>query len=188
MAVLYILNIWIPLEGFRAEGFFFYSLGAYLCIGKFGILRVSERLKNYTIPLALITLSLCVFFYGQPHYWYARRVFCICGTISLFWIVSYIVQKKRSVKLVESKFLVESSFVLFAAHVIGIRDIVCTSLNYIVSLSIFNSIIVHELILTLAYILAPVLITIFVLILFYFGKKHVPKVCALLTGGRINMV
>lgn len=187
MALLYLLNIWIPIEGFRAEGFFFYSLGAFFCLEKHGFYDTFKWLKSFAIPLALISLPLCVIYYGDSWYWYIRRFFCICGTISILWLVAYSI-KTNFYNATTSRLLMESSFIIYAAHIIGIKDGVCYLLNQVISYISPSSTIGMNISLTLAYITAPLMTSFIIAMLYYVAKKFMPHTCALFSGGRMDIV
>lgn len=184
MLILYIADIWIPLEGFRAEGFFFFSAGAYLCIWNKDFKSVLSDFKKYAFPVSIVALILCVISYGEDWHWYVRRIFCIFGTITALYTTLSLIEKGRYKIMKPNAFLSEASFVIFAAHIIGIKDIVCSVINRIIEFVMVNVFFIRDLMFTIGYIIAPIVTTLLILIVYWYASKKMPGLCNILTGGR----
>lgn len=172
---LYLLNIWIPLEGLSAEGFLFFGLGAFLRMNGKDMTAVFGRFKIASYILFPLAIAFCVLTYGNAVSWeYARRLLTLPGTVAAFNLCAALLQKGW---LKENRFLAECSFPVFAGHAIG--------------LTVFMDLLVNKLIpgtgdavLFLKYLLRPTFIVLIILVVYYLAKRFIPKTTALFTGGR----
>lgn len=180
---LYILDVWIPFEGFRAEGIFFFSMGAYLMYYNKGI--VSE-FSNKIIIINIVTvilLILCTYFYKTEYYMYFRRMFCLFGTITFFQIAASLATKKNKiVRWLTKPIVVESSFVVFAAHAIGFKQYFSAGFSKLLTLLYEGG--VPLIIYDIAYFVTPIIISLIIIGLYCLLKSFSPKCCSVLTGGR----
>jgi fucose 4-O-acetylase-like acetyltransferase len=81
--LLYLFNIWIPLEGFHAGGTFFYSLGAYWRINRQDL---TVRCRKWAVPAGIVSLLLLVgmvltYQVHHPVYTGLCRVFTLTGSV-----------------------------------------------------------------------------------------------------------
>lgn len=183
--VLYVIDIWIPLEGLRAEGFFFYTIGAFLCVNSRGLTEPLRKIRHIALLLSICTLPLCVFFYGSAWYWYVRRLFCTFGTVSAIWGMSVMVNRLGGKCCRFSPaFLSGASFFIFAAHMVGVKEIVCSLLNKVISLIPNSDSAVLDMTSILCYFSAPILISSVIMVIYFVLQKKVPVISSLLTGGR----
>lgn len=172
---LYLLDIWIPLEGFSAEGLLFFGLGAFLRMNGQDMTAVFGRFRIASYILLPLAIALCVLTYGNEVSWgYARRLLTLPGTAAAFNVCARLIKKGR---LKDNRFLAECSFPVFAGHAIG--------------LTVFMDLLVNKLIpgtgdavLFLKYLLRPTFIVLIIMAVFYLAKRFIPKTTALFTGGR----
>lgn len=97
VAVLLSLNIWIPIEGFSATAFFFFSLGAYCQIHKKCFLIEFRKIEIPSYFLTVIFLTASLLFYGHDNLLceVLRKIFSIFGVISLINISGYLVERDK---------------------------------------------------------------------------------------------
>lgn len=115
LALLFVLNIWIPLTGFSAIGFFFYSVGAFFAIFSRSIAETFSKVRwlSYGGAIALLAISTAVF----GRHWsaeYILRIFQIFGVVAAFNLASNLM---RSSDNLNSR-LSESSFFIYASHIV----------------------------------------------------------------------
>lgn len=183
--ILYLLDIWIPIEGFRAEGFFFFALGGYLMYNKMGIVSAFKKYKYIIYSLSIISLTLCTYFYGSDYYMYFRRFVCLLGSMSLFLIASVIVKKGgRITSFLTNNIVIEASFVVFAAHAIGFKPYVCAGIKLLLNALFGGN--ATAVIYDIAYFVTPLIISFVIVFFYYLLRALSPKICSVLTGGRIK--
>ena len=172
---LFLLQIWIPLEGFSAEGLFFFSLGASLQINGKDPVSVFSKFRIPCYILSLLALVFCVWAYENDDLWgYARRLLALPGTVAAFNIVSSLLEKGI---LKDHPFLAECSFPLFAAHAVGLTFITAVLAEKLIPGS-------GDAILFLQYLFRLLSIIAIVLISYLWAKRLLPKTTALFTGYR----
>ena len=178
LAVLYplhLLDIWIPLEGFASEGWFFFSLGAFLRLKGKDILEVFGQFRILSYILTILTLAFCIVAYGDNNLWeYARRSLSLPGTVAAFNLCAALLKKGR---IKDNPFLAECSFPVFAGHTIGLTMIMGLLVDKVLPGS-------GDAVMFLKYLLRPTLIILVILATFYLAKRYLPKTTARFTGGR----
>lgn len=173
---LYLLQIWIPLEGFSAEGWFFFTLGATLRIyGK----DLVGGFRKYRIPsyiVSAVALYFCIWSYGDKVAWgYSARALTLPGSIAAFNIVSVLLAKGI---WTDSPFLSECAFPIFAGHTIRLPFLTSLVLDKLIPAATgFGSFI--------KYLIQPVLIIGIILLTLLLAKRILPRTTALFTGFRI---
>ena len=172
---LYLLQIWIPWEGFSAEGWFFFSLGACLQIEGKDPATVFTRFKVPSYLLFILALVLCIRTHENSIAWgYARRFLALPGTIAAFNVFSSLLDKGI---LRDRPFLSECSFPVFAAHTIGL-----TFISELLATKLIPG--TGDASLFLQYLFRLLLIIAIILIIYRWAKRLFPKVTALFTGNR----
>lgn len=124
LGLCYIFDIFIPLHGFSAVCFFWFSLGAYLSIWKKDIVIVCQRFKYPAYVVTLLTLILLTWTWGSN----GASHFSLCGEclrqLSSLYILSSIISAvnlaayfvgKRRVRV--NHWLAKTSFFIFALHI-----------------------------------------------------------------------
>lgn len=172
---LFILNIWIPLEGFSAEGLFFFSLGAFLRMNGKDMTVVFGRFKIASYILLPLAIALCVLTFENRESWdYARRLLTLPGTVAAFNFCAALLKKGW---LKGNSFLAECSFPIFAGHAIGLTTFMDLLVNKLIPGT-------GDAVLFLKYLLRPTFIVLILIAVFYLAKRFIPKTTALFTGGR----
>lgn len=182
LGLCYISGIWPKVHGFSITSFFYYGMGCYLAINKLNIVEIARKLKNISLPIAIFTLCIIIYYCSGKTLIGARvkPFYVISGVWSAIFVSSYLVTK-WNVK--PNKFLVSSCFFVYALHVAP-YDISRSSLlgdMYQFVLSVFIGVPHVEL---LQYLLPPVITIAICLGLFWLLQRFTPKVCGLLTGNR----
>ncbi len=173
--LLYCIDVWIPWEGFSSEGFFFFSLGAFMQMRGKDILVTFGHFRFMSYILTVSTLVLCVLTYGNAPIWnYARRLLTLPGTIASFNICAGLLNKGW---WKDSPFLAECSFPVYAGHAVGLTMITDILFN-----KLFPS--TRDVDFFLRFSLRSTVIILFIMGIYYLAKRFLPKTTALFTGGR----
>lgn len=183
LGILYNFGIWqYSVPGFNISGVFFFTLGAYLGINKKNMVFVFRRMRYVIFPLTVIFLLSTVVLKhiilrcNILAFNYTCGIFCICGVISAFIIVSYLIEKK---KLRVYKTISSSTFFIYAAHtclpVLGAVEILFEFIT-------FKS--KNWLLLSIAYFMVPVIAAIVCICILLSLKKFMPSVAKILSGNR----
>ena len=171
---LYLMHIWIPLEGFSAEGLFYFSLGAVLRLDGKDPVQIFGRYKIPSYIALAAAVSLCVWTYGSDGWKYARVIITLPGLVAGFNLFASLLQKGI---IRGNPFLAECSFPVFAGHTVGL-----TALTSILFNKLFPEL--TDLTRFLVYLLRPAIIIVIILVVFYLAKRFLPRTTALFTGGR----
>lgn len=179
--ILYLFDIWIPIEGFRAEGFFFFALGGYLMYNNKGIVSTFSTSQKLIYSLAVVSLILSTFFYGTDCHIYFRRLVCFFGSLSLFQIAAWMVKSNEVISnKLSNPFLIEASFIVYAAHAIGFKPYICAGIKMMLG----NS--TPTLVYDFVFFVTPFIICLVILFLYALLRLLSPRLCSVLTGGRIK--
>ena len=173
LGLLFLLNIWVPVEGFSIIGFFFYSLGAYYAIFSKGMAELFKKFSPlaYVLAVALL-LGLLVTFGRHWSAQYILRFFQIVGVISTFNLAT--IFAKDGVSLVSR--LADSSFFIYASHIF-----LLTAIAFILSKIIPGT---GQLLLAIKYLLAPALTIVICVTLFQIMKRVCPQFLSIICGNR----
>lgn len=113
LAVLFVLNIWLPMEGFSITGVCFYAIGAYLSIYSKGLVSSFRKLKNASYIGSIALLILLVITFGRHgSAQYIQRLFQLTGVIAAFNLADRFIRKENPIC---TRFA-DSSFFIYAAH------------------------------------------------------------------------
>lgn len=174
--LLYITDIWIPLEGFSAQGTFYYSLGACLSVNRKDLTVLARK---WTVPAAILSVPLlagALFTYNL--YPFANdvltRFFTLTGTVTVLAGTASGLEKRW---LRDHPLLSASSFFVYAAHTLYFNAAARWLTGRVVPTT-------SEAGLTVSYLLIPLLTVVLVVAVYALLKRWVPKTTALLTGGR----
>lgn len=163
------------IPGLSAEGFFFFSLGAYLSIHK---LDFTEFFKKHWIIetcLAVPFLIAMVMTYGNNDVlWeYVRKGLTLFGCPATIGIVALLFERNR---LKVHPTLSNSSFLIYAAHARIVLPIVEGALGKVIP---------HNQIALIIGYFAEASITVAILVLCYYClSRWIPKTFSFITGGR----
>ena len=176
LGLFYYTKIWIEIPGYSAQlfltAFFFFSLGAFFGINNKNIVIELLKYKKIWLVVSLITMPLCVYYFGTAENKFYLPLFALSGVISTINITSYFMKRG---KLKVRELLSKSSFFLYATHIFILRFIK----------EIFDKIAGNNTILLLVeYFTVPFLITGIILCIYLLMKRFTPKLLSLLIGSR----
>lgn len=120
LCILFVLNIWIPYEGFSVIGVLFYSFGAYLSIFSKSLVLTLKKVRTASYFGATLFLILLIISFG--HHWaapYVQRLFQIAGVVAGFNLAASLIRNENS-HLIR---LADSSFFVYASHFIIISAV-----------------------------------------------------------------
>lgn len=176
LAFCYISGIWIDLSGFGITSIFFFSTGAYLSISGKNLVEEFRRVRLSSFILGVLLLVVMI--------WYDGRNTVVGNFIYPFWIIVGIcaifnlaVDIVKSQRLKIHPLLSKCSFFIYAIHtlyVLSVGMVLCTKILY------WN----NPLILTIRYLLVPILTVCICLILYWLMQKYTPRLLGILTGNR----
>ncbi len=175
VALLYSVDLWIPYPGFSSKAFFMFSLGAWLCINRFNMSEFFS--KHFKIQLFLSALLLIVvsvsFNVNEWIYCITSRLFVLCA-IPLFFNLCAALSEKHSPVGALSK----SSFFVYMAHMVLVVDAV----NWLITLLLHPA---NNVLNFASLVLGTVLVYAICHCIYLIMNKFMPKMLAVLTGGRI---
>jgi surface polysaccharide O-acyltransferase-like enzyme len=120
MGILFILNIWFPMEGFAVIGFLFYSVGAYFAIFSKEMVDFFRKVKWLSYVGATVLLILLVVTFGRHgSNQYILRLFQLFGVTATFNLASDLMRKEKSL----CTRLADSSFFIYASHIVLISAV-----------------------------------------------------------------
>ena len=120
LGVLFILNIWLSIEGFSIIGFLFYSVGAYFAIFFKSLTDTFIKVKIPSYVGSIVLLALLVVTFGR--HWsaeYILRLFQLFGVVAAFNLAACLMKEEGSKNIK----LADSSFFLYASHIFIISAI-----------------------------------------------------------------
>ena len=170
------VDIWIPVSGFSIKSVFFFSWGAYYSInGAYFI----ESFRKKRVPVAVlfaIGLAFLPFLmeYNKQIFSAGVRMFTIISLMFLVNTVSGILREREP--KVRTK-LAQSSFFVYCSHMV----IIISAVMWVVMALPFHSGIMQ----TILFIVGSFLVYAICHCLFLFMNKFMPKMLAVLTGGRV---
>ena len=176
VAVLMSLNVWVPIEGFFAPAFFFFSLGAYFHIHNRSFLLDYRRIEIMSYVLTVIFLAASILVYGYDYYLSEifRKIFSIFGVISLVNVSGYLIERGR-VRV--RPILAACSFFIYASHMICVSRISFYLTDLVIP---YNNTVAY----ITSYFLQPFVTVVICLGMYVVLKRLCPRILSVLTGGR----
>ncbi len=177
LAFCYVSKIWFDIPGLSITAIFFFSLGAFYSIRGINLVMVFEKIKLISFVGGVLLLLVTIYFDGNNTAigFLIYPFFIIIGVCATFNLAVCLVGSGK-VKVYPA--LSKSSFFIYATHallVLFISQLICSKILY------WNS----PIILTLRYLLTPVLAVGICLTLYFVMKNKVPKLLNILTGDRL---
>lgn len=174
LGILWMFRWWTKEPGFSIAALFFFSAGAYFSIHRKNFVEVFSPFLWVALVIYIISAILQMHFrnYGGDISSYISNINILSGIVFAISISSMLLEK--SVWKV-NPFLSEASFFIYVSH--GLIIYRLTSRAFIASPHTDG-------ILVLIYLMCPIAIIGFGLLLYYFLKKVFPRMTALLMGGR----
>ena len=175
LGVLFLLNIWLPIEGFSIIGLLFYSIGAYFAIFFKGLVESFKKVRVLSFIGSIILLAFLVVTFGR--HWsaqYLLRVFQLFGVVTVFNIVACFMKEENSfcVKLADS------SFFLYASHIF-----IISAVSFLLSKLLPST---NQVMLALKYLLSAAITVAICEGVFKIMKRVCPNFLSLICGNRKN--
>jgi putative succinyltransferase len=177
LIVCFLSGIWFTHRILPITGVLFFSLGAYFSINKIDFLHLKIMASPVLKILTVICCVIAIFYDGMNTYigTIAYKLFIVTGVFMTFHIAHGLVEKGFRIKT----WLTEFSFFIYVAHFL-----------FIFLINIHRLIVDHfirttnEFLLTIDYLLYPLLITALCVTTGYLLKKYLPFTYSFLTGSR----
>ena len=173
LCVFFILNTWLPIEGFSIIGFLFYSIGAFFAIFSKDLIDSFSKVKTTSYVGSIAFLVLLVVTFGK--HWsaqYIQRLFQLFGVVAVFNMTVSLMKKDGSICIK----LADSSFFLYASHIFIISAIAFV-LNKLVPST-------NQVMLALKYLLSATITVAICEGVFQIMKKVCPGFLSFICGNR----
>lgn len=175
LGIAYIFNLWPYIHGISIVSIFFFTCGIYLSskISLIDLIINRYAKKILLIGFLLSMLSLYQYSTNSPYFIYFIHIFAIFGvfiTIYIGWILI-----NNGIKTIP--FLKKSAFFIYAAHMVYVNRY-CTL--FVLEIIPWN----NRLCGLIHYLIIPLVIALFCIIIIYILQKICPGILSLLNGGR----
>ncbi len=169
------LNIpYLCAYGFYNESWFFFILGAYLSINNTLIVDLIAYVGRYIYALYAIVATVDTFTKDFDYNLYVHHAGILLGIICCFKFAASIVSKTD---MRATPFLAKASFFVYVTHIPWILGPISAVLGVVISVDWFSGS-------ALQYFLEVILTVLVALMLYYILDKMLPRLTAVVTGGR----
>lgn len=180
----YVCRVFVPIHGFSATCFFFFSLGAFFSINGKNMVTSISRLRYPAYAIALVSMLILVWVNGrkgdgvttQPQWvhllYYAYVMSAVVAVVS---IASWLLSAKK-VRVIP--WLARSSFFIFLSHIM-VLGLVGRFTHHFIAPDSWA-------LMTVEYLCRPLITTFLCLALYWFLERQAPRLLAVLTGGRMG--
>ncbi len=178
----YISKIWPQIHGLSIDAFFFFGLGLYLSMNGRTLVEETERFKIPALVISSISFLILVY-YGGVKTQEGRFIFpffavcCLCLYVKT---ASYFVVRNK-VELLT--LLIQSTFFVYLLHACPFPEI--TSITALINTSVYRIVVHFSAPWVLYYIVSPILIVAFCILVYWILQKISPTLCRVLSGGRV---
>ena len=180
----YMCRVFIPIHGFSATCFFFFSLGAYFSISGTNMVSALARYRHPAYIIAFLSMIVLIWTNGrkgdemapQPqwvHFLY--YIYVLSAVISAVGIARQLLLTSR---VSVNRWVARATFFIFLSHVFV--------LGYLHRIARHFTPADCYPVLTMEYLLIPLITTLICLALYRILERHLPRVLAVLTGGRLQ--
>lgn len=165
--------------GFSSNALFFFSLGAFFSIRKMDVVDFSRKHLKWTFPLSLVLIAIAVIIETPGEAQPFQNMYHTFGMPALFCLGAWAVEKDR---LKIPALLGASGFFIYSTHIIQFGNHSLLSVTGDLGGAVFNldnpwaAFVAYPC--EIAFIVAVSVLVYFIL------SKSVPKLLALITGGR----
>ncbi len=174
LCIFWIMNWWILVPGFSIISIFFFSAGAYFSIHKKNFVSIfKKRLCSIAILYLILILSMLVLKNHEDIIFYLARINRIIGPIFAITISAHLIHKYG---WFIDKRIEDSNFFIYAYHGLALSFISKRVYEFIHPQS--------DIVLSITYILNPIITVILGICIYLIIKRYLPKLTALITGGR----
>lgn len=168
-------GIWFTNFAFEINAVFYFTLGAYLSINKKNMIIEFKRFRLICYIGFIMMLLVRTCYYNRYAYDILSFPCVFLGVGSAINFAAYLLEhEKTKVNLLLSK----SSFFIYGLHTIFIIFFVGTVFDIIFKKQ-------NTLLLTIRYFFVPIITVYCCVFIFWIMKKTMPKLLAVLAGGRI---
>ena len=147
------------------ESFVFFSLGSAFALWNLSVAQIPSFGRIVICLLALLLGIIMIITYGERNE-YMFNLYLLIASIALLILIYH--QKFKV-----SNILVSSSFFVFASHRLGITGIAKSIFVFIPDLMIRQ---------TISYLIAPIIVYVFCMVLYVFIKRISPSVAIIING------
>lgn len=173
LTILFVLNIWIPIEGFSITGILFYASGAYFAIYSKGLVDSFKKIKFLSWIGMLVLLSILVITFGRSESaLYVQRVFLLFGVVAVFNLAA---SQKLKEEGICARFA-DSSFFIYASHIFIINVVA-----FLLTKAVPGS---NQIFLAIKYLLSAALTIVICEGFFQIMKKICPGFLSFICGKR----
>lgn len=173
LCVLWIMNWWVHVTGFSIISIFFFSAGAYFSIHKKNFVQV---FKPHLIKIGIVYVILIISMMCLKDYHisiYLARINRIIGAMFAIALSAHFIERST---WRANKFLEDSNFFIYAYHSLALSFISKQMLLLLQPQT--------DWVLTIAYIINPIITVLLGVCIYAVIKKLFPKFTAIITGGR----
>ncbi|MBO7145761.1 MAG: acyltransferase [Salinivirgaceae bacterium] len=180
VGLLYCVDLWIPYAGFSSKAFFMFSVGAWFCINRLNMLEFFCKNSKMQLFLSILLLIIAsVSFNGNEWiYCISSKLFVLSAIPMFFNIGAWLVEKQNLNGYSVFTAMSKSSFFVYMIHTILVVDAVNWLLTWLLRP---NNDAVNFILMVSGTILVYIICHCIYLIMNIF----MPKVLAVLTGGRV---
>lgn len=177
LAILFVLDIWIPASGFGIKATFFFAWGSFFSVKDKHFVESFCKMKIPDTLLLVVGLVFIPFLWDKSGQLFsmAVRVFIIIEMVFFFNLVSCLIKKGKT-KV--NRRLANSSFFVYCAHMIIIASAVMWAIMSIPFHTGFMR--------SFLFVVGAVLIFLICHFLSILLERYCPSISAVLTGGRNN--
>lgn len=173
LGIFWFFDLWFSVVGISITAIFFFSAGAFFSIYKKNFVVMMKPFLFYALItyIAIVVMEL----YFKDKFWcvYLHNIGILVGIIGITAISAYFIEKNC---WRVNSFLSESSFFIFAFHALPLVFVKKIFFKYVQPSS--------DLSILVLYFLCPVIIILTGLLFYSLLKRCLPKITALITGGR----
>ena len=177
LTVWYLSAFEIGISGFSLTAIFYFGLGAFYSICKGDMLKDFTRLKVLPLIISVLIISIGTIWDNtgaSKEYW--LRPALILGVVGSFALADRLIQTQEGFKNLCLK-MAGNVFFIYAVHEIYIKNWLNGFFSRIPMMD-------HYAVKYVGYFIQPLILLAVSLLLNYLVKRYLPKVYAVLTGGR----
>ena len=177
LTVWYLSALEIGISGFSLTAIFYFGLGAFYSICRRDMLKDFTRLKVFPLIISVLIISIGTIWDNTgttKEYW--LRPALILGVVGSFALADRLIQTQEGFKNLCLK-MAGNVFFIYAVHEIYIKNWLNGFFSRIPMMD-------HYAVKYVGYFIQPLILLAVSLLLNYLVKRYLPKVYAVLTGGR----
>lgn len=175
----YFSQIFIPINGFSATCFFWFSFGAYFSINKINMVETIYKFRIPAYIISIITIFPLTWFKGRegilnnPYMQILFYLYIISAVISAISITVYLLKYRHihvNIKLAKASFFIFLSHIFILSRLITLSEKIIPETNYFLQI--------------ISYLTRPIITVLVCLILYELLNKFIPRFLSILLGKR----